>query len=484
MQARVSLVGASALLIAGFAAAQTVTTSGGTTNAVPKFSGSTSLVNSAITEANGNVGIGVSNPSVPLEVSGYLHVTGDVNPATNSQGAYLGWNALTGGAGEADLINNQGGGGGGFAFLNTPSSGSPRSTLMFLDGSGNLNVSGALNGKNFSIPGVGGSTSWAKIGTFTASQSGESIQITAFIHNGFNASNSQDSTYVISFKTSNGSNVDANGFAGNGSWYAIGFNPGIPPGNIKWVANAPGANASSYDLYINLPVWTGGSFYSVTLDKNASWSNAGALVPSDPGSTSSTVLIPGAEFDVPYGNVGIGTNSSAAKLEVNGNVKLTANSGASIIFADGTTQSTAWAGTLGGGDYAESVNTFGDRKQYEPGDVLVLSEDNSADVVKSSNPYSTLVAGIYSTKPGVLGRRQIGEKTQQEIPMAMVGIVPTKVCAENGPIKRGDLLVTSSTVGYAMKGTDPNRMFGAVVGKAIGSLDSGTGVIEVLVSLQ
>lgn len=66
----------------------------------------------------------------------------------------------------------------------------------------------------------------------------------------------------------------------------------------------------------------------------------------------------------------------------------------------------------------------------------------------------------------------------------MVGIVPTKVSAENGPIHRGDLLVTSSTAGYAMKGTDRSRMVGAVVGKAMGSLESEAGVIEVLVSLQ
>ena len=84
----------------------------------------------------------------------------------------------------------------------------------------------------------------------------------------------------------------------------------------------------------------------------------------------------------------------------------------------------------------------------------------------------------------MIGRRQAGENRDAEIPMAMVGIVPTKVSAENGPIKKGDLLVTASIPGHAMKGTDRGRMLGAVVGKALGNLDSGTGVIEVLVSLQ
>jgi hypothetical protein len=156
------------------------------------------------------------------------------------------------------------------------------------------------------------------------------------------------------------------------------------------------------------------------------------------------------------------------------------------FFPDGSTQTTGFNSTLCGGDYAESVDVSGDRKNYEPGDVLVLQEDGPADVHKSTESYSTLVAGIYSTKPGLVGRRQTTDQSQSktEVPMAMVGIVPTKVSTENGPVRRGDLLVTSSTPGYAMKGTDRSRMFGAVIGKAMGNLDASTGVIEVLVSLQ
>jgi hypothetical protein len=186
------------------------------------------------------------------------------------------------------------------------------------------------------------------------------------------------------------------------------------------------------------------------------------------------------------GNIGMGTISPGAKLEVDGNVKLTAGSGASITFADGTVQSTAYTGVTCGGDYAESVDVAGVRTSYEPGDVLVIGPDSGSDVVKSSAPYSTLVTGIYSTKPGVVGRRQTTDLkiSKTEVPMAMIGIVPTKVSDENGSIKRGDLLVTSSIPGYAMKGTDHSRMLGAVIGKALGTLEFGTGLIEIVVTLQ
>jgi hypothetical protein len=148
-------------------------------------------------------------------------------------------------------------------------------------------------------------------------------------------------------------------------------------------------------------------------------------------------------------------------------------------FFDGGTQ-------VGGADFAESVRPAGVRTEYEPGDVLVIDTSSDRRFSLSTRPYSTLAAGIYSTKPGVIGALHGSEDPNlaDEIPMAMVGIVACKVSTENGPIARGDLLVTSSAPGYAMRGTDNARLPGAVIGKALQSLPAGRGQIEVLLTLR
>jgi len=139
-----------------------------------------------------------------------------------------------------------------------------------------------------------------------------------------------------------------------------------------------------------------------------------------------------------------------------------------------------------GADFAESVAVNGTADRYAPGDLLVIDASGERRVSLSQAPYSTLVVGIYSTQPGVVAsQHRIDDALpKNEVPLAVVGIVPCKVTAENGPIAAGDLLVTSSTRGHAMKGTDRSRMLGAVVGKALEPLQKGTGVIQVLVTLQ
>jgi hypothetical protein len=144
-----------------------------------------------------------------------------------------------------------------------------------------------------------------------------------------------------------------------------------------------------------------------------------------------------------------------------------------------------------GADYAESIPATGPAT-LEPGDVLAIDPREGYAVRKATIPNSQLVTGVYSSKPAVLavGSHGIDDSLAGEVPVAMMGVAPTKVTARNGAIRAGDLLTSSSTPGYAMKArpfvVGRARIYptGAILGKALAPLRRGTGVINVLVMLR
>ncbi len=131
-------------------------------------------------------------------------------------------------------------------------------------------------------------------------------------------------------------------------------------------------------------------------------------------------------------------------------------------------------------------------ENIEAGTVMVLTENGS--LRSSYQEYDKKVAGIVSGASGykpaiVLDRQQVQDhdkknKNKDRLPVALVGKVYCKVDARYSSIEIGDLLTTSSTKGYAMKAADPMKAFGAVIGKALGSIKEGLGMIPVLVALQ
>lgn len=138
-----------------------------------------------------------------------------------------------------------------------------------------------------------------------------------------------------------------------------------------------------------------------------------------------------------------------------------------------------------GADVAEAFAVVGDIANYEPGDVLVIASGYSRTVEKCSKAYATSVLGVHATKPGMLlTERDIDSDMTDLVPMGVVGVLPTKVTSQGGAIKAGDLLVTSSKMGYAMKG-DPRKMkLGMVIGKALEDFDGKEGIINVFVNVK
>ncbi len=153
------------------------------------------------------------------------------------------------------------------------------------------------------------------------------------------------------------------------------------------------------------------------------------------------------------------------------------------------------------------------RESLELGDVVVIT--GAADPVlgsipvprvrKASGANSTAVIGVvdrqFVTPSKEVGAQETeadsaGDFVDSTASMAeggiargeYVGVVTLgsfraiKVDASYGAIQPGDLLVSSDTPGHAMRATNPQ--VGTIIGKALGSLDSGTGVIPVLITLQ
>lgn len=123
------------------------------------------------------------------------------------------------------------------------------------------------------------------------------------------------------------------------------------------------------------------------------------------------------------------------------------------VYADGSFHPS-------GADFAEMLPAV---VGLEPGDVLVVGPQG--ELARSAQAYATNVVGVYSTNPGFVGGADDDEDLTGKVPLSVLGAVPVKASAENGPIRPGDLLTTSATPGHAMKATEPK--IGTVIGKAL-----------------
>ena len=167
----------------------------------------------------------------------------------------------------------------------------------------------------------------------------------------------------------------------------------------------------------------------------------------------------------PNGNVGIGTNAPASRLDVKGDVTVSGD----VL--------------LTGADCAEQFDVAG-APPPEPGTVVVIDEEGA--LRESTMEYDQRVAGVVSGageyRHAIVLNSQPSEK--ERVSVALIGKVYCKVDAQYSSIHIGDLLTTSPTPGHAMRVVNAARAFGTVLGKALGSLEGGRGLIPVLIALQ
>jgi len=288
---------------------------------------------------------------------------------------------------------------------------------------------------------------------------------------GFDISNSNSfSDAVFSSNAGYGNGITSIATLGNG---VLGIGNDAGGTGIFGINNAGGEAILGFTIsdYASGVVGRNDGTYAGVRGFNTANNGIGVLaVANSNGATNGTALV--AEIE------GADVGNTAVFKANNNNVARIDNTGKG--FFNGGTQ-------VGGADLAEFFDIEGDRTEYEPGDVLIISQSSDRKVERSSSAYSTLVAGVYATKPGVLLTEKNAEKDSLEkmVPMGVIGVLPTKVCLEGGVIMRGDLLVTSSTEGVAMKADLKKVQIGQVLGKALQSYnEKGVGKINVLVSVK
>ena len=328
--------------------------------------------------ANGNVGIGTAGPVAPLDVNGYLHVSGNSNPSTPSQGGYFSWNALTGTSGETDFINNQGGGSGGFAFMNTPSSGSPRTTLMVITGTGNVGIGTASPNYNLDF----GSTNATINSNGTLTLQGNTslaLQETGDVYGpaSLTLENRNGANGAI-FSTV-GSTVDLVDF---------GFRSPGAAANIRFEHRSAqilgSGNATNGEFQFLNP--TGPTYWTALGQSTAYFTQNVGIGDQAPGTKLSVIgnaaigyasgQTAPANGLVVNGNVGIGTSTPSQLLTVGNNNQFTVDTS-----GNATSQGTVWSGASGNGGIKIGSNG------------LTISQNPSYPYQLVSNSHFTVAAG-------------------------------------------------------------------------------------------
>ena len=143
---------------------------------------------------------------------------------------------------------------------------------------------------------------------------------------------------------------------------------------------------------------------------------------------------------------------------------------ASLRYA--TVYGVTFSGVSTTAKYADLAERYTSDAEYPAGTVVVFGGEQ--EITISTTSHDTAVAGIISTDPAYLMNSEA-----TGLPVALTGRVP---CQVQGPVRKGQLVVTSDTPGVAQAIDNSKFLPGCVIGKALEAINTNTiETIEVVV---
>jgi hypothetical protein len=270
-----------------------------------------------------------------------------------------------------------------------------------------------------------------------------------------------------------------------GSW-TVNSGSSLTATGITNQANSATTNATSNNTVNQIVLRDGaGNFSAGTITANLTGNASTATNPSGGGSFITSLNIGSqtvAAIASQANSATITASTSATANQIvlrdgSGNATVTGMYVNSLNANNGGSAVVSGTWTLNGGasfqaTYADLAEYYEGDQEYESGTVLIFGGEKEVTTTTQIN--DTRSAGVVTTNPAYTMNQ---EQTGIKVCIALAGRVPCKVV---GRVKKGDMLTTSATPGYAVKALNPT--LGSIIGKALEDKDSGeAGVIQVAI---